>query len=270
MDRRYIYNEDELRFENEVKKLKLRAQFGMLLDDDPEGCPRRENEWLNHLEAYEQEYADYNRVKVYSYIGEPRGIKPAELISRYEIEKELGYLTELLACHNIEVSTICDVNEREFYRFVTEDVMRTEIPNVHGNGHVRRFVYEEYYPNDVYDVQVTIIDFFQKSFKGEWKLLEGKLAPKVQTIKRTTLRRTKVLNRLRKWLAFYEEIDLHDIRFQKIEVEGRKAVVSAYVQYDAALAVAGESHVGEWFANFQLAHDGWGYWYITGVFIPGL
>lgn len=262
------FNKDDLRFENEFKKLKLRAEFGIKLLDSPTDCPLQENEWLNKLEEFEVCHADYNQVPVFVYIGTPDYFPPVEKLSRQQLPKALQELKSLLLENRIKVKTLCKVSDRELYRFILEEVFWKEIPKQREPNHFKTFLYEEFYPNQAYEVKTTIEDFFQYCFQQLWIRADGQLYDRVQSARRSKLKKTDILAKLKNWTSLYEGIQLTDISFEKMQIEKMQATAAACISFEALLPDTYELYHGQLSANFQFRTEDRAIWRMTGIYIP--
>lgn len=162
--------DDELRAENEVKKLKLElqhgAQFGMNSAELP---PEIEKQFLDNVLAFEKQYAENVQVKLYDFIGRPPFI-PAGQLSDVQIVEESLKLCNLLAENGIEVSLLAEYPDevRLLYTFVTEELFEHEIDNVRLPGWTLNFIYEEFHPNHPYDIRRRCDEFIEYLFRDEF------------------------------------------------------------------------------------------------------
>jgi hypothetical protein len=264
------YNEEDLRFENELRKLKLRAEFGMKLHAHPTASLPQENVWLQQLEDFERQYADYNQQPVFVYLNNPQDFLPPSQLHREEIPAQLKRLRRFLKAHNILVESRCEVPAREMYRFILEEVFFEEVPKSRSAEYPRRFVYEDFHPNAVYDIKTSLEDFFHKTFQQFWVLLEGQFCERIQTTRRSSLSRADLIEQLKDWVNDYEDIQLTDIQFEKIEVRGEEAQASLHLSFEAMLPRSYETVHQTLFANFQLQNEDWSLWRISGLFLPFL
>lgn len=264
----HSFDSHDLRFENEFKKLKLRAEYGIKLIENPTKNLQQEYEWLNNLEAFEACHADYNQIPVFVYIGEPSHFKPVHKLSKQKIVKELQALQTLLAENQIRVESLCELEDKELYRFIVEEVFWEEIPKNREPNHIKTFLYEEYHPNQAYEIKETIEDFFQRSFHQLWIRVEGQLCDRVQSQSRSSLKKRKVLSKLQDWVSLYEDIQLTDIQFSRIVTDQKQATAAAYISFEGLLPDTYELYHGRISANFQLRTEDMSLWQISGIFIP--
>ncbi len=155
---------EKLRLENEIRKIKLSLETGAQFMEDPEmpGIPPElENEFLNYIEQFETMHADSPRISVYDKIGRPEFKKVADLDDA-DIETELDDLFDLLLKKGIGVDAIYEVDDREMYRFITEDLFHYEMYVMPAmEGMMSQFTYEEFYPNDDEDIRQNALNFYE-------------------------------------------------------------------------------------------------------------
>lgn len=151
---------EKLRMENELKKMKLMLEQGAIFSE-PSGSktidPFIENEFLNNVMAFEDSYRKAERILLYDFIERPDFIK-VDAIDDSQISQELERVMNILNKNGIQLDTICDVEEREIYRFVTEELFGYEMDNMRIPGMMSCFIYEEFHPNHEYDIRNHSID----------------------------------------------------------------------------------------------------------------
>jgi hypothetical protein len=161
---------EKLRLENEIRKIKLSLETGAQFVEDPEMPPippELENEFLNYIEQFETMNADSPKISVYDKLGQPEFKKATEL-SEADIEEALDNLFTLLHEKGIGVDSLYEVDDREMYRFITEDLFPYELyvmPTM--EDMMSQFTYEEFYPNDDGDIRQNASDFYTSFFNKE-------------------------------------------------------------------------------------------------------
>jgi hypothetical protein len=146
---------EKLRIENELKKMKLMLEHGAVISESPDTKtihPLIENEFLNSIEAYENAYHNAKSILLYDFIERPDFI-PVNDIPDLQISTELDKIMNILNENGIRLDTLCDVEEREIYRFVTEELFVHEMDNMRIPGMMTCFIYEEFHPNHEYDLR---------------------------------------------------------------------------------------------------------------------
>jgi len=151
---------EKLRIDNEFKKMKMMLEHGARFSEttgDKTLHPLIENEFLKSVEAFENAYQDAERILLYDFIECPDFI-PVHEVPDSQISAELDRIMNILNKNGIQLDTICDVDEREIYRFVTEELFRHEMDNMRIPGMMNCFIYEEFHPNHEYDIREHSID----------------------------------------------------------------------------------------------------------------
>src|ERR1700722_17845561 len=114
-------DDDALKFENELEKLKLQGEFGAnFFGGSGNIPPEMEAQWLKNVRAFEESYNNAPEKTIAEIIGNP-DLTPVSEIREENIGAELDNLCRLLAKHNIVIDHDEDVPAREIYRFITEE-----------------------------------------------------------------------------------------------------------------------------------------------------
>ena len=146
---------EDLRMENEVKKMKLMLEHGASFDEFPgtqKLDPALENAFLSQIEEFENKYHNAEVILLYDFIGRPE-YSLSEAIPDAHIGEELERITTILDEHQIGLDTLCKVSERELYRFITEELFQHEMENIRIHGMMHCFIYEDFHPNHEYDIR---------------------------------------------------------------------------------------------------------------------
>jgi len=148
------------KIDNELKKKELEQKYGAHFSEFSELPPEMENQWLNSIEEFEKQFDNAKRTTVWEYMNKPDYKKKDEL-KPHEISNELNRLFELLAENNISLSTLCEVEDAELYRFITEELFQHEMDDIRIPGMMSCFTYEEFHPNAKLDIEEAIDYFFR-------------------------------------------------------------------------------------------------------------
>ncbi len=154
---------NRIRLENEGKKKQLTEEFGADfggMSGESELSPELENQFLDNILNFENAFQSAKRIKIYDFLEQPV-FQKAEVLSDAKIVEELDRLIELLGSKRISVDTICDVDEREMYRFITEELFQEDTDDFDIPGMFTCFTYEEFHPNHKHDIERHATDFFQ-------------------------------------------------------------------------------------------------------------
>ena len=141
--------QENLRIENELMKIKLKAQYGdaFQMDSSAALAPEVENEFLKNILAFEESYNKGDFITVYERIGKP-GYQSAEEIGAGELKENVQQLLELLNQHQINLDfTDGPYDDEIIYRFITEELFNQEVDKEPADGMVMGYIYEEFHPN---------------------------------------------------------------------------------------------------------------------------
>jgi hypothetical protein len=161
---------------NEKKKEDLRKRYGMQLEGHTEDLsPQDESEWLDYITEFERQFENAAEITVRERIGNP-AVRPVSDISDAELEAELDRLLELLYEHNIVVDFINEVDDREVYRFIIEELLDEMMDDIRIPEMYSHFTYEDFHPNDEEDVKQWAEEFLHAFFEYDDEMLTLALA----------------------------------------------------------------------------------------------
>lgn len=150
---------NRLRNENEELKKKLEEEFGAVKGwTNPDLPPEMENEFLNHIMAFENAWKDAKQITLYEFLGKPT-YRTLDELQPEDITTELERIYSLMLEHQVRLDTICEVSENELYRFITEELFLEEKDDMRVPSMMSSYIYEEFYPNHEYDLNRHTQDF---------------------------------------------------------------------------------------------------------------
>lgn len=156
---------------NEKKKEDLRMRYGMQLEGDTgEMTPQEESEWLDYITEFERQFENAAEISVRERIGNP-AIRPLWDIAEDELESMLDHLLELLYANNIVVDFLNEVDDREAYRFITEELLTEKMDDIRIPDMYSHFIYEDFHPNDQEDVKQWAKEFLEAFFTQDDEML---------------------------------------------------------------------------------------------------
>jgi hypothetical protein len=221
---------DFIRQENELTKLKIQAEFGINLNNESELNPAIENIWLNQILEYERSMVNNKKITVGSFLDNPVFISVDQLRDE-QLPAELQRLMELLHGKNIVIDSLAGVDDKEMYRFITTELFQTEMDSCIPKNMIVCYIYEEFHPNDAYDVQRTCLEFLNYlGTEEEWRIDSNlfKATDEIEKIKIENLsRKFKIFN------DAFEEIDIEELNIHTINILD----FSADVHFDFRLSV---------------------------------
>lgn len=158
---------NRIREENEEKKKKLIEEQGAYFSNmSNELPPEIESEFLNNIMAFENAYQTTKRIVLYDFLDKPSYRRVEDLMDD-EIADELNRLVGLMNEQQVCLETLCDVDDRELYRFITEELFLEEIDDMHIPGMNSTYIYEEFHPNHEYDIRNHSFDFINSYLDKE-------------------------------------------------------------------------------------------------------
>ncbi len=249
---------EKLRLENKLNKKRLEDKYdAKFYSENTQLNPLIESEFLHYIEQFEDAYDSAKLISVYDYIGKPE-FRKVETISDAEIGQMLENIMELLNKNNIDLDTLCEVEEREIYRFITEELFLHEIDDMRIDGMITNFIYEEFHPNHDYDIRKNCTDFIisflekESDFYTTWLTKEAE-----QNIKLRNFR-----NAFRNFSLQHFEISF--IQFNEIQ-----ATVNFVIDFSGIIDGSNDiqSYSGEGKMELVYQYD---YWCIQSIYLPGL
>lgn len=143
---------DFLRHENDLTRLKIQAECGFMLEESEALNPAIENIWLNQILDFERSIAESQKITVGELLENP-AFKHVNILTDDEITEELKNLMEALRNKNIVIDSVDGIDDREMYRFITEELFHHETESSFPKNMLMCYIYEEFHPNDANDIK---------------------------------------------------------------------------------------------------------------------
>lgn len=130
---------------NARKREELTERYGAVFSPEraPSLPPEVEAEYLNHVEEFERQYENAATTTLRAFVGNPI-TPPVDDIADGELDAELNQLFGILTRNDVVVHFLQQPDDRETYRFLTEDLLNEEIVDIRIPGMRHCFVYEEF------------------------------------------------------------------------------------------------------------------------------
>lgn len=231
---------EKLRLENEILRLKLKAECGSDFHHNGTVPPEVEHQFLKNVLAFEESYANAKLISVFDFIGQPV-VKPMDEIAGEDIEEELNHLISLLAAKSVTVDFGNLADARVKYGFITGELFRHQINDIRVPGMFLHFLYEEFYPDHEADIRKRTIEFLSDWFEQTTGKFSWELADKFITADGKELPKEEVLKKFRQvfdsFIAFRDcRYLIHDVRFELHEEQNSGfGHVEGAVKYKAVL-----------------------------------
>jgi len=167
---------DEEQFENELKKLKLSAEFGATFSEEekPNNAEETEAGFLERMREFEESMNNPDESEIREALGFPKFPKVSDL-NDDQVKTALELARISLRSKKIELDVIYPTPDREIYRFITEELMKHKTGMAGAGGMTMHFIYEEFYPNPVGDIKEDLTDtlhFLCRGYKAHlpWRI----------------------------------------------------------------------------------------------------
>jgi len=249
---------EKLRMENELKKMKLMLEHGAMFSDNQSKMPLDpfiENQFLKNIEAFERSYNSAERIVLFDFINRPDYTK-VEAIPDSLIHTELDRIMNILNENGIQLDTLCEVEEREIYRFVTEELFMHEMDNMRIPGMMNCFIYEEFHPNHEYDIREHSTDGI-RSF----------LNKKTDFYTTHFTKEAEEDIKLKHFRDAYKSFTLKHFEITHLSFDTEKSFVGFNIDFTGKIEGSAEKHrfVGE--GNIELLYR-YDYWCIQKINFP--
>jgi len=236
-----------------------------------------ENQWLNSIEEFEKQFDNAKRTTVWEYMDKPDYKKKDEL-KPHEISNELNRLFELLAESNISLSTLCEVDDAELYRFITEELFQHEMDDIRIPGMMSCFTYEEFHPNAKLDIEEAIDYFFRmtmakmENIGGDGYDLLYVDTENHQDSAGSKIDKQKVVNCINNFLDSFDKFEVVTYNEKTFEINQEKtdAKVTFTIHFKGLFENSSETYDFRDDGCFKLKPGEYGGWEMYHIDLPGL
>lgn len=262
--------EENLRMENELLRLKIQAEHGGQSHSSGNLPPDLENEFLKHIMAFEQNYANAKRIMIYDFIGRPEFTR-ADDLDDSSLAPALQRVTGQLSLKNIVVHFDDAIDKRTRYKFITEELFEKETDDFMVPGMTVNFDYEEFHPNHQKEIaeraERFITGWFKQSFnEHSYELADYFVLPDRRTIGRKDMV-IHLSNIFDAFKAFKDEkYRISEVKFELNE-NGGVGHAEGVIKYTAVLENGQTVGFNGPFKLYMSYDDG--YWGIFHIVFPG-
>jgi hypothetical protein len=237
--------EKNLRIENEILHMKLRAEFGGFCSGSSNLPPELENEFLKSVLEFERKYKDVEFVPMAELIGNPP-LKKAEDLSDQAIIMELERLRTLLKSKQIVVSFMRGRDARFQYRFITEELMHQETENIVMPGLIKYFVYEEFHPDHELTIRDRTVNILASWFERCPEMIGIYLGNRFIQPDGKVYSRIEQMQRMNEWMS----------QFVRFEDFGYRIARISFVEKDDEPEITAMGHSAGKIKYTAVKHDG--------------
>ncbi len=227
-----------IRHENEITKLKIQAEFGINLENTGNLNPAIENIWLNQILEYERNLVNNKKITIEEFLENPV-FREVEEITDEELTIELQKLMVLLQEKKMVVDSVSGVEDREMYRFITKELFRVETDSCLPKNMIVCYIYEEFHPNDEYDLKRYTEEFVNSLTNKDINLMQGFLLSENEEEK---VKQENLLRRLNLFRNAFEKIELEEFEVSNLQIDSETAEIVFTYSYDVYLNEHGNGH----------------------------
>jgi len=249
---------EKLKQENEIKRMKLRLEFGAdfpIKSDSHDLSLHMESQFLDNILAFERAFHNSSQIQIYDYLGKPEYLN-IEMIPDSNLQVELDRIMAILNANQIDLVTLCDVDDRELYRFITEELFFAETDNIRIEGMVNTFTYEEFHPNHEFDLRSSSQEFFESFLDKKSTLFTSLLTKEAEE--------NAWFDHFRKAFSSFKmnSLTITDIKFNE-----RDATVQFEIDFFGVIEGSKEKHYYSGVGCLRFLYQ-WDYWYIQELILP--
>lgn len=264
--------EDDLRASNEVLKLRLEMEHGMVSYRSEGLSPELENRWLNYICRHEEQQKNCRRVTVYDYVGRPP-FTALEYLRREQVTAELERLMTAMCSSGVQLDCICEYDDAVIYKFLTTELFLEEMDDIHMPGLINHFTYEDFHMNNEYELERIGVDLIKSIYNHEWRAEYDSIwvgsAVKCNGVDHDFQGFSSTI------LGFqqrHEFLEIRDLRVSRVLVDaaGGKGQLTASLSYISQLQMS-RPQVLEGSCSIQYEKDAEsGHWHIVDINMPGI
>ena len=270
----YNYNK---KIDNELKKKEIEEKYGARFSQTGDLSPELESKWLESIEQFEQQYDNRETISVWQYIGKPE-FKKVEELGFGEISSELQKLFGIMNDNNVVLDTLCEVDDNELYRFITEELFLYKMDNMRIKGMTSNFIYEEFHPNAEYDIEQAYDYLFSmtmskmKNIGGEGYDLLYIDTKNYRDSKGNKVDEREVIKKINRFLDSFDSFEIlsNEIKNIAFNKEKTNAQLSCEIHYTGRFKNSSEQVVFKGKGMIKFKPCQYGGWDMYHIDIPGL
>ncbi len=271
-------DEEQMRLENEIMKLRLQAEYGSIFPDadTAESDPGPEYAFLKRVLQLHRRIAGTKPRPLREVLSFDQFIPADEFGNEHELSIALREALEYLEDANVIVDFDHDYPDRVMYDFITRELPELEVIGAPADDEYLCVVYEAFHPNPRADIEDFTDDLFSALFCGD---ISGYLAIYFRSHRlppRLTAGTEQELSEvIKRFHECFECISHWQVRVDDIEpdpgaalfVPGSGTCVRGTIEYTAALSDGSQQVITGPFRLDLLQEDG--FWYASDFELRG-
>lgn len=263
-------DDDDLRLRNQLRKIQLAAKYGAHFSEGESKPPGKiEEQWLNYIEEFERQFAEEKRTTVRAFVGNP-SFKSLSEIPSEQLERELSDVLDFLELHGVSVSFLTEVPDAEAYRFLTEELLNKEMDDIRIEGMMHCFTYEDYHPNDEYDVKFWTHDFLSTLFWLEADLYSHLVAKENLLDEHgDAMSHEHMLHAINQFRSAFQSFERPVIELTEVRIEHDDAFAQAHIEWSGKTDNQSPPLSSKGTATLRLRRCSYGGWDVYQAIVPG-
>jgi len=265
---------DELKMENEIKKMKLSLEHGMNLSEQLSAAelpPTIESKLLDYIAKFEEQFSKRKTIQIAELLGNPE-LKVVADIDEDNIATELVLLKMLLKSKSIAVESVNKVEDREMYRFITEELLKLETNDIQIEGLTHCYIYEEFHPNHDADVRDFCLNFLNTALDTDEEANAINLGIDEEELKNEVNPRLSAqFARLGYFRDAFTDFDIEKITIDQSVLfdDAKEATVKGSIQFTGNIENSADSILfdGDFYCQLKRGSD---MWTLINFFFPGV
>jgi hypothetical protein len=265
--------EENLKIENEILHLKLKAELGGELLGSGSLLPALENQFLKNILEFEHAYANSGQVKIFDLIGRP-SFNHIDSLNDEEISQALQEIDLLLKQKQIILEFSGTYHPRLRYKFITEEFFEQQTDSLQIAGMITHYFYEEYHPDHRSEIESKVTAFIEGWIHRETDMYSIELSDSIISPDGTVFSKEHVLHKIQEVFAAYHQFlessySIESIVFDLNEDnETGSGLVQGFMSYNA-ISVKGDTVKFEGSFEFRLLME-YNWWSVTYFIFPGI
>ncbi len=224
--------EEDVQNENEFLKMSLMAEFGGEFMDGSELPAEVENRFLKEIQKFHRLQSNAPVAKIYDLLGRPE-YDHANDLSDAAIKKQVHFLQDALAKQQIIVLSLSKVNDREFYRFIVEEVFKIEAMVFHSSNFTMNIIYEDYYPSEEASAKISCLGACNVIFNYGMSAFPYMFSEDMKNRLGLSMDIDDLVEAIDKFQAAFNQMELLDSGVNTISIHENTAEANVWVEYKA-------------------------------------
>ncbi|HNB53033.1 MAG TPA: hypothetical protein PK530_13880 [Anaerolineales bacterium] len=220
------------------------------------------------FELLDRQFDHPEKTTVREAIGNPM-IRPLSDIAPGELEEGLQVLFDLLRASGVAVEFLFEVDIREQYRFITEELLDEEMDKIYIPDLMEIFTYESFHPNDAEDAKHWAGEFLRAFFGKDEEMLELCLcSDEFYDSNEESISKEQILQLIHTLRDEYQVFKSYSYTTIFVQVRGDYADVAMQTSWDCLEKATNTFVTVAGISNFQMKRSIYGGWDVVQFQFP--